>query len=692
MCGIAGILLAPRAAIPDRLSAASAMASRLLHRGPDDGGCWSDPEAAVALAHRRLSIVDLSSAGHQPMLSESGRLVMTFNGEIYNFRDLREQIEHGGHRFRGHSDTEVMLAAFEQYGVEASLRRFAGMFALGLWDRGSRVLHLVRDRLGKKPLHVALVDGALLFASELKAFYAVPGFRPTVDPRAIAMVLRRGWIPDDLCIWRDVIKLPPGAILSIRAEDLQAGDVQALRSRAQRWWSLSDVAGPGQAAPLAAGDAELEQELDDLLRTAVGERMVADVPLGAFLSGGIDSATVVALMQAHATRPVRTFTIGFAEDAFDEADHAAQIAHHLGTDHTTFRVTASEARAVIPTLPQIWDEPFADESQIPTYLVARLARQHVTVALSGDGGDESFGGYRRHSAAALLERTLGLPGWLRRGGAAALRGLRPDNLTDVLAALPAGLVPRQARGTPRWSKFAGALAAHDEEELYDELVGLGADPLADDPGARCDGRIPALPDLASRLMFRDTIDYLPGDVLVKLDRATMAVGLEARCPLLDHRVIGFAWRLPASAKLRHGKGKWLLRQVLRRYVPDALVDRPKHGFDLPIGPWLSGPLRDWAEDLLAPQRLRDQGFLDPARIGVQWRQHLSGRPDCAHALWAALMVSAWLSDAAASVGRLPVRTGSESEGPLMVAASAARPMAPAGDGPARTINFGGGFS
>ena len=643
MCGIAGILLAPRAADPDRLAAAGAMARMMLHRGPDSGGVWTDPEAGVGLSHRRLSIVDLSPAGHQPMASESGRFMMTFNGEVYNFKELRAELESAGQTFRGHSDSEVMLAAFERLGIEAALDRFAGMFALGLWDRANRVLHLIRDRVGKKPLHVALIDGALLFASELKAFRAVPGFRPSIDPRAVAMVLRQGWVPDELCIWREVIKLPPGTMLSIRAEDLGTADVETLRARARPWWSLAGIAARGQSAPLSADPDALTEELHDLLRVAVGERMLADVPLGAFLSGGIDSATVVALMQAQSARPVRTFTIGFDELGFDEAGQAESVAEHLGTEHTTFRVTAAEARAVIPDLPRIWDEPFADESQIPTYLVSRLARQHVTVALSGDGGDESFGGYARHAAAARLEPWLAVPWWLRGMGAAALRGVRPGRLSGLLDRTQGGTAQPRARMSPHLRKMAGALAARDEDALYQELLGLSADPLAPEPAGYAASAPPALPDLASRLMYRDTVAYLPGDILVKLDRASMAVSLEARCPLLDHRVMAFAWRLPMRVKLREGKGKWLLRQVLRRYVPDRLFERPKHGFDLPVGPWLSGPLRDWAEEMLAPRRLRQHGLLDPARITACWRDHLSGRADHAHALWAALMVSAWLS-------------------------------------------------
>jgi asparagine synthase (glutamine-hydrolysing) len=641
MCGIAGILLPPRAADPDRLGAAAAMSRRMLHRGPDSGGVWADPQAGLALAHRRLAIVDLSPAGNQPIVSANGRLVMTFNGEVYNFRDLRGDLESRGITFRSQSDSEVMLEAFDRLGLDPALDRFAGMFALGLWDRASRTLHLIRDRVGKKPLHVALVDGALVFASELKAFHALPGFRPSIDPRAVAMVLRQGWIPDELCIWRDVIKLPPGSILSVRAEDLETADIASLRARARRWWSLDEVAARGQYAPRAAETPALEEDLDALLRTVVGERMLADVPLGAFLSGGIDSATVVALMQAQSVRPVRTFTIGFDEAGFDEAAQAESVARHLGTDHTTFRVTPAEARAVIPDLPRIWDEPFADESQIPTYLVSRLARRHVTVALSGDGGDESFGGYARHAAATLLQPALRLPRWLRYAGATALRGAGPDRLAGLAHRLAPSAVPP---GAPRLRKLTGALAARDEDDLYQQFLGLAADPLAGEPRDYARPQPPPLPDLASRLMYRDTIDYLPGDILVKLDRASMAVSLEARCPLLDHRLIGFAWRLPTEVKLRDGKGKWLLRQVLRRYVPDALFERPKHGFDLPIGSWLVGPLRDWAEEMLGPRRLQDQGLLDPVRIGACWRDHLSGRVDGAHALWAALMVSAWLAE------------------------------------------------
>lgn len=639
MCGIAGILLAPPAADPDRLACATAMGQRMLHRGPDSGGVWADPDAGLALAHRRLAIVDLSPAGHQPMASSSGRFVMTFNGEIYNFRDLRADLEANGVVFRGHSDSEVMLEAFDRLGIDAALQRFAGMFALGLWDRSSRTLHLVRDRVGKKPMHIAMVDGALVFASELKAFRALPGFRPTIDQRAIAMVLRQGWVPDDLCVWREVIKLPPGGILSLQADELRHADITSLQSKVRRWWSPEEMAATRQGSLLTADAPTLERELHELLLTAVGERMLADVPLGAFLSGGIDSATVVALMQAQSTRPVRTFTIGFTEAGFDEAAQAESVARYLGTDHITFPVTAAEAREVIPGLPQIWDEPFADESQIPTFLVSRLARQHVTVALSGDGGDESFGGYARHAAAMALQRARRLPQWARNAGARLVRDRRMARLIagrsgearcDVMAS--------------RLYKLAGALTASDEEALYQQFLGLAIDPLAPEPVDYPRSHPPKLADLPSQIMYRDTVRYLPGDILVKLDRASMAVGLEARSPLLDHRVIEFAWRLPTAMKLREGKGKWLLRQVLRRYLPDALFERPKHGFDLPIGPWLIGPLRDWAEDLLSARRLRDQGVLDPVRVGACWQRFLADPSDGGHAIWAALMVASWLSE------------------------------------------------
>ncbi len=636
MCGIVGILLAPHAADPHRLSAIESMASTLRHRGPDGSGVWFDAVAGIALGHRRLAILDLSKSGHQPMVSHGGNLVMTFNGEVYNHAGLRADLEMRGERFRGSSDTEVMLSVFESFGVEPALKLFGGMFALGLWDRERRVLHLARDRIGKKPLYVAFTPGALLFASELRALGAFPGFVPRVEPAAIAKLLQFGFVPDDLCVWKNVFKLPPGTVLSVRADALT--DYEDLRARVSPWWSLAEVVEDGQRNPIRLEADELEDELDNILRASVRERMVADVPLGAFLSGGIDSTSVVALMQAQSPRPIRTFTIGFAESGYDEAAHAARIARHFGTEHTEFRLTPAEALAVIPDLPHVWDEPFADESQIPTLLLARLARQHVTVALSGDGGDECFGGYPRYFFASGAVPLFMLPAAPRRLVASLLMRLSPERWRRLVDALP---LPRRisARlGGDNQQKLAAVLVAEDEDDLYEGMMTVGDSTTgrAGAPGG------PNLPDLVSGLMYRDMRVYLPGDILVKLDRASMATSLEARCPLLDHRVVEFAWRLPTAFKVRGGEGKWLLRRVLARYLPKPLLERPKQGFNVPIGAWLAGPLRDWAEDLLGRTQFSAEGLLDCDRAQRCWQDHLSGRRDRSRELWTILMVQAWL--------------------------------------------------
>ena len=641
MCGIAGILLDPTAS-PGRLAAIGAMTTALHHRGPDGDGLWMDRAAGIALGHRRLSIVDLSEAGHQPMLADGGGLVLTYNGEVYDFGGLQGEIEASGHRFRGHSDTEVLLAAFQKSGVEASLKRISGMFAFGLWDRATRTLCLARDALGKKPLYVALAGGALVFASELRAIRTFPTFQAKVDVQALALMLRHGWVPDDHCIYENVFKLPPGTMLTLRADDLATSTPASLRARVRPWWSLADVAMAGQRSSATPDPMALESELDTLLLRAVRERMVADVPLGAFLSGGIDSALIVALMQAQASRPVRTFTIGFGEARYDETEDAAGIARYLGTEHTEFRLTAADALAIIPDLPRIWDEPFADESQIPTLLVSQLARRHVTVALSGDGGDECFGGYVRHVLSSRLDRVFRVPAGLRAGAAGALDWLGPDAWDGLLRTLrvPGGL--RRALGGERLQKLVRVLGAGDEDQLYQRLITLGQGSMALCPGAQTMSATPPLASTADRFMYRDMAGYLPGNVLVKLDRASMAVGLEARCPFLDRRVVAFAWRVPTALKVRDGKGKWLLRQVLRRYLPESLFERPKHGFDVPVGAWLRGPLRDWAEDLLDEGRLREEGLLDPVQVRARWRAHLGGQSDHGCELWAVLMAEAWL--------------------------------------------------
>lgn len=625
MCGIAGILVRPSAAVCGRqMDAIEAITATLHHRGPDGGGFWSDRTAGVAFGHRRLAIVDLSEAGHQPMLSQGGRLVTTYNGEIYNAAELRRNLEARGHCFRGHSDTEVMLECVAAFGLEPTLKRAAGMFALAVWDRAERVLHLARDCIGKKPLYVAIVEGALVFASELRAIAAFPGFERRIDHAALALLMRQGWVPDDHCIYEGVFKLPPGTVLSVRPDDLATCSAADLSRRARQWWSLAEVAMAGERDVRSRTAAELTTELEAVLSVAVSERMVADVPLGAFLSGGIDSSVVVALMQAHARAPVRTFTVGFAETDFDEARDAARIAAHLGTDHTEFRVSAAEARAVIPNLPNVWDEPFADESQIPTLLVASLARRSVTVALSGDGGDECFGGYTRHVMSARLGMLLRVPAPLR-----------------AVAGVALGLAAR-GRDGGHMRKLARVLDARTEAALYGQLLSSGRQSFARPPARAMVDTAPPLGDIAARFMARDMATYLPGDILVKLDRASMAVSLEARCPLLDRRVVAFAWGVPTAFKLRDGKGKWLLRQVLARHVPAGLFERPKHGFNVPLGSWLRGPLRDWAGDMLAEPQMRQDGLLDAARVRACWRDHLVGRHDRSAELWTVLMLQAWL--------------------------------------------------
>jgi len=643
MCGIAGILSNRSSWSTTDPQAIMRMTDAMRHRGPDGEGFWSDREAGITLGHRRLAIIDLSNAGHQPMLSSSGRYVITFNGEIYNFRTLRQELSSFGYRFRGDSDTEVLLAAVERWGLESALKRSIGMFALGLWDRKNRTLHLARDRMGKKPLYVAKTPIGIAFASELKAIRACARTDGALSQPAIAALLAQGRIPDGECIWSNVFKIPPGGLLSIRLGG-PAGtlDFESLRSDVRTWWSLADLAQNARMNPLAERDSELVEKLDDLLRIAVRERMVADVPIGAFLSGGIDSSTVVALMQAQSAQPIRTFTIAFDEQVYDESSCAATVARHLGTDHTEVRLTSADALDVIPSLPSIWDEPFADESQIPTLLVSQVAKRQVTVALSGDGGDECFAGYSRHRVVARLAHVLHYNIVLRRMAAKILVQFADSSYAKLSdsAALPHSALRMLQNDRAR--RLGSLLASIDDDALCAELsrlspfkLTLGSEPVAQK-------QWPKLDDPLSTLLLRDMADYLPSDILVKLDRASMAASLEARCPILDHRVIDFAWRLPAHVKIRNGRGKWILRQVLAGYVPRRLFERPKQGFDVPIGTWLKGPLRTWASDLLSESRLRHQGLLDAVLVQSCWREHLAGKRDHSRVLWALLMLQAWL--------------------------------------------------
>jgi asparagine synthase (glutamine-hydrolysing) len=648
MCGIAGIFLSSSARDPGKLQAIGGMTDTLIHRGPDGRGLWSDNAAGIAFGHRRLAIIDLSQAGHQPMTSSTGRFVITYNGEIYNFQELRSELRSRGCQFTGGSDTEVMLAAFEVWGVEAALSRFAGMFAFAVWDTKMRLLHLSRDRIGKRPLYIALAGKSLVFASELKAITAFPEFRSELDRDAAAAMLATGWVPDQMCIWRSAFKLPPGSILTVSADDLAEGPSAAeLQETARRWWSLSDAAVKAQNNLVTVTDQDMIKQLDELLRLAVRERVIADVPLGAFLSGGVDSSTVVALMQAQSSKPVRTFTIAFGEKAFDESTQASQVARHLGADHTELRLTPAAARDVIPELPYVWDEPFADESQIPTLLISRLARKHVTVALTGDGGDECFAGYSRHLASARLASLEKWPIGLRAASSAVMSALAGHRAASLVDRLPLSERARLFMRPDRLQKLAHLLDARDSQEMYRRLTAAST---ARSPRwtKAASGDAQEFRDPVSRLLFEDMTGYLPGDVLVKVDRAAMASSLEARSPILDHRVVEFSWRLPLHAKVRQGQGKWILRQVLARYLPPDSIKGPKQGFDVPVGAWLKQPLRDWAGGLFADMRQTGDGLVDSKKVEADWRDHLDGRRDNSRELWPILMFQAWRNEQANS--------------------------------------------
>jgi asparagine synthase (glutamine-hydrolysing) len=622
------------------------MTDAIVHRGPDAEGLWQDESSGVALGHRRLSIVDLSPTGAQPMASASGRFHVVFNGEIYNFESLRRDLVALGATFRGRSDTEVLLAGVERWGLAETLRHAQGMFAFALWDAERRTLALARDRTGEKPLYWCLHDGALAFASELKALRTLPWVPTRVNPDALAAFLRFSYVPTPLSILDGVHKLEPGTWREFR--DPRA----ATPSAAQAYWSAAEVVRAGLEAPLPNAEGPILDALDATLRTVIGEQMIADVPLGAFLSGGMDSSLVVGVMQALASRPVQTFTIGFTEARYNEADAARAVARHLGTDHTELLLSPDEARAVIPRLPTMYDEPFADSSQVPTHLVAALARQRVTVALSGDGGDEMFGGYTRYLWARRMWGATGLlPSPLRRAAGGALRAVGPDTW-DWLAAAARPILPKRlrlAQAGDKAHKAAALLDAPSLDAVYDRLISNWYDgPLAvrgrRDRGSAWPSWIEAsgAPEEAlPRMQYRDMVGYLPDDILVKVDRAAMSVSLETRAPFLDGRLIALAARLPLERRIVDGRGKWALRHLLDRYVPRPLIDRPKQGFAVPIAEWLRGPLRSWAGDLLAPETLARDGLLDPAPIACLWSQHLGGARNHSAALWNVLMYVAW---------------------------------------------------
>lgn len=643
MCGLAGFVATRAATRDDLVHTVRRMCAAIAHRGPDAQGEWIDADCGVALGFRRLAIIDLSSAGHQPMASATGRYVGTLNGEIYNFEELRCTLEGAGAapRFRGHSDTEVMLAAFDAWGVPAAVERFNGMFAVAVWDRVERRLHLIRDRMGVKPLYFGTAGGSFVYGSELKALRQHPDFNPSINRGAVHLFLRFLSVPDPHCIYDGVAKLKPGTILSF--------DPRTGRTETTAYWSVVDAVRRGVGQRYQGSEEDAAIELERLARDAVRLRMVADVPVGVFLSGGVDSSFVAALMQAQSGSAVRSFAIGFSDANYDEARFAQAVAAHLGTEHTEMIMTPADAMAVIPRLPSMYDEPFADSSQIPTHLVSAIARQHVTVSLSGDGGDELFGGYVRYFMGQRLLRWLGeVPRWMQPALGRSL-ALMPPHVWDRLFALGWRSLPsslQRPRSGERVHKIARVLASGDPDALYFELVShwpeLVDQTISPEAPATARASWPPLTDSVERMMFLDQISYLPNDILTKVDRASMAVSLEARQPLLDYRLVEFVWTLPLTLKVRNGKGKHLLRRVLRKYVPAALVERPKMGFGMPLDHWLRGHLRDWAESLLDERTIRDGGFIDPAPVRAKWKDHLSGRGEWTHQIWAILMLQAWL--------------------------------------------------
>jgi asparagine synthase (glutamine-hydrolysing) len=636
MCGFAGFFGYGSIPPSDWPNVLEIMGRTIAHRGPDDVGAWTDADSGIGVVHRRLSIVDLSPTGHQPMASVSGRFVIVFNGEIYNHLDLRAELEKGGVDgtvnvvWRGHSDTETLLACIERWGIKAALKKTIGMFAFALWDREARKLTLARDRLGEKPLYYGWQDGVFLFGSELKALRAHPSFKSQIERGALSLFLRHSYIPEPYTIYTAIHKLSPGCFIEVKLEHARE------LGQPEPYWSMEDAIASGRENPFAGDEREATDRLDALLKDAVRGQMMADVPLGAFLSGGIDSSTVVALIQAQSARPVKTFTIGFDETKYNEAEHAKRIAKHLGTEHTELYVTHAQALRVIPRLPALYDEPFADNSQIPTFLLSELTSRQVTVSLSGDGGDELFGGYGRYSKTSLWRSRI------------------PSNLSLLNKAFghAASLVGGfDSRRSELWKKFQCMLESETNAEFYlpvvshwlqpDLLVIDGHEPVTvfTDPK-----RAIHTSNFMHDMMALDTVTYLPGQILVKVDRAAMGVSLETRVPMLDHRVVEFAWRLPIEMKVRGGQDKWILRQVLNRYVPEELIDRPKMGFGVPIDAWLRGPLREWAEALIDESRLLREGFFNPKLIRQKWTENLSGQRNWQYHLWNVLMFQAWIEE------------------------------------------------
>jgi asparagine synthase (glutamine-hydrolysing) len=642
MCGITGYWSNLSRRAWDAQTVIDAMTASIAYRGPDDSQSWLDQSAGISLGHRRLSIIDLSPAGRQPMLSADGRYVMVYNGEIYNHRDMRAELEavNAAPKWRGHSDTEVLLAAIGHWGLQGALERSNGMFAMALWDKQSHELTLARDRMGEKPLYYGKMKNSFLFGSELKALTAHPDFEKHLDRNALTLFLRHNYIPSPHSIWKGILKLPQAHYVVIGANGTKVGEPIC-------YWDFNSAVYRGQNAP-KIDEPQVHRDFEMLLKDAVLKRMDADVPMGAFLSGGIDSSTIAALMQAQSSRPVRTFSMGFHEKAYNEAEHGKAIAAHLGTDHTELYVSPENALALVPQLAHIWDEPFADSSQIPTLLLCELTRKYVTVSLSGDAGDELFGGYNRYFQATRLQQALARwPKGLRQFGAWASRQPRVGNIVGMLNdVLPSRY--RQMAVRDRLPKLASLLETNSEDALYRRLVSHFEQPEtivigAHEPKTLLDQHVFASLDFAHRMMALDSLTYLPDDILVKVDRASMAVSLEARVPFLDHRLVEFAWTLPLSAKITGSTGKHIVRELLYKYVPKSLVDRPKMGFGVPIEAWLRGPLKPWAEALLDEHRLRQDGIFHPEPILKMWHEHKHGLRRWHSQLWTILMFQAWWS-------------------------------------------------
>lgn len=621
------------------------MGGAILHRGPDDGGTWCDAEYGLGFSHRRLAIVDLSPAGHQPMTSAKGRYVIAFNGEVYNHLKLRAELDalaDGSRVWLGHSDTETLLAGFDTWGIQPTIEKAIGMFAFAVWDSHEHILVLGRDRIGEKPLYYGWQGDTFLFGSELKALKVHPAFKGEINRGALSLLLRHNYIPAPYSIFQGIHKLEPGKLLSIKHGQSEP--------KVWAYWSVMEVARAASNNPFSGSAGQAVDELERLAKDAISQQMMADVPLGAFLSGGIDSSAVVALMQAQSSRPVKTFTIGFNEEGYNEAEHAKSVARHLGTDHYELYVPPEVAMEVIPRLPALYDEPFADSSQIPTFLVSQLARQHVTVSLSGDAGDELFCGYNRYRMTADIWSKLSrAPVGLRRLAAKGITALSPKSWDRLVASIPGA--KRFSHIGDKLHKGAGVMACRAVDELYLGLVSHQHNPsdwVIDgmEPATLLTSNKPELTGLGAieSMMALDMVTYLPDDILVKVDRAAMGVSLETRVPFLDHRIVEFAWSLPLSMKLRDGQSKWPLRQVLYRHVPRELIDRPKMGFGIPLHDWLRGPLRDWAESLLDEARLAREGYFRPAPIRKLWSEHLSGKRNWAYLLWNVIVFQAWLEE------------------------------------------------